>query len=222
MPRCPSAKKSRTGGWTRAYSSDGGADRRVRHTGFSTLSASLLVSLSCRWQNRAYLSDFAAIGTVSPFQSRISMNRRRAGRRRREPAVAGRAGRAPEDVLAGQDGPRRRCRPGRLPPPRPPPGPADRLTGMRDGLAWTGAHHHTPSSAVPGMLGGISLTLARGMETDEFLIDLGADLDTPGPSVPVVSGRCAGAGDVPASAGRRAAAGCSTAGRVRRARWRRR
>ncbi|CAL9325553.1 hypothetical protein SUDANB180_00274 [Streptomyces sp. enrichment culture] len=27
------------------------------------------------------------------------------------------------------------------------------------------------------MLGGISLTLARGMETDEFLINLGADLD---------------------------------------------
>jgi hypothetical protein len=27
------------------------------------------------------------------------------------------------------------------------------------------------------MLGGISLTLARGVETDEFLLDLGADLD---------------------------------------------
>jgi hypothetical protein len=48
---------------------------------------------------------------------------------------------------------------------------------MRDGIAWIGAHHHTPSSAVPGMLGGISLTLARGMETDEFLINLGAGPD---------------------------------------------
>ncbi|QWB27244.1 MULTISPECIES: hypothetical protein [Streptomyces] len=48
---------------------------------------------------------------------------------------------------------------------------------MSDGIAWMGAHHHTPSSTVPGMLGGISLTLARGMERDEFLINLGADLD---------------------------------------------
>ncbi|MGR4852724.1 hypothetical protein [Streptomyces sp. LARHCF252] len=48
---------------------------------------------------------------------------------------------------------------------------------MSDGIAWIGAHHHTPSSAVAGMLGGISLTLARGVETDEFLINLGADLD---------------------------------------------
>ncbi|MFD4025537.1 hypothetical protein ACFWRV_18770 [Streptomyces sp. NPDC058576] len=30
---------------------------------------------------------------------------------------------------------------------------------------------------MPGMLGGISLTLARGVETDEFLINLGAGLD---------------------------------------------
>ncbi|MFJ8469849.1 hypothetical protein [Streptomyces swartbergensis] len=48
---------------------------------------------------------------------------------------------------------------------------------MSDGIAWTGAHHRTPSSAVPGMLGGISLTLARGVERDEFLVNLGADLD---------------------------------------------
>ncbi|MFE5943148.1 hypothetical protein [Streptomyces sp. NPDC056480] len=48
---------------------------------------------------------------------------------------------------------------------------------MRDGIAWIGAHHHTPASAMPGMLGGISLTLARGVAADEFLIDLGADLD---------------------------------------------
>ncbi len=57
------------------------------------------------------------------------------------------------------------------------PVPADSLTGMSGGIAWMGAHHHTPSSAVPGMLGGISLTCARGVETDEFLINLGADLD---------------------------------------------
>lgn len=54
---------------------------------------------------------------------------------------------------------------------------AHTLTGMSDGIAWIGAHHHTPPSAVPGMLGGISLTLARGVETAEFLINLGADLD---------------------------------------------
>ncbi|MFI8895774.1 hypothetical protein [Streptomyces paradoxus] len=48
---------------------------------------------------------------------------------------------------------------------------------MSDGIAWLGAHHHTPPSVTPGMLGGISLTLARGVEADEFLIDLGADLD---------------------------------------------
>jgi hypothetical protein len=48
---------------------------------------------------------------------------------------------------------------------------------MSDGIVWIGAHHHAPSTAVPGMLGGISLTLARGVETDEFLVNLGADLD---------------------------------------------
>ncbi|MFJ6687041.1 hypothetical protein [Streptomyces werraensis] len=48
---------------------------------------------------------------------------------------------------------------------------------MSDGIAWIGVHHHTSSSTVPGMLDGISLTLARGVETDEFLINLGADLD---------------------------------------------
>ncbi|MFC9504156.1 hypothetical protein [Streptomyces sp. NPDC057002] len=48
---------------------------------------------------------------------------------------------------------------------------------MSGGITWIGAHRHTPSSAVPGMLGCISLTLARGVETDEFLINLGADLD---------------------------------------------
>ncbi|KMS73373.1 hypothetical protein ACM01_19245 [Streptomyces viridochromogenes] len=37
--------------------------------------------------------------------------------------------------------------------------------------------HHASTSAVPGMLSGISLTLARGMERDESLINLDADLD---------------------------------------------
>ncbi|MET7889102.1 hypothetical protein [Streptomyces avermitilis] len=49
---------------------------------------------------------------------------------------------------------------------------------MSDGIAWIGAHSTTGSSAaLPGMLGGISLTGARGVDADEFLIALGADLD---------------------------------------------
>ncbi|MER7098070.1 hypothetical protein ABT368_33625 [Streptomyces althioticus] len=47
---------------------------------------------------------------------------------------------------------------------------------MTNGLTWIGAHAHT-ATPVPGMLSGISLTLARGIEPDEFLINLGADLD---------------------------------------------
>ncbi|WP_432127685.1 hypothetical protein [Streptomyces sp. bgisy082] len=47
---------------------------------------------------------------------------------------------------------------------------------MTNGLTWIGAHAHT-SMPVPGMRGGISLTLARGIDPDEFLINLGADLD---------------------------------------------
>ncbi|MGW7794182.1 hypothetical protein [Streptomyces tricolor] len=39
----------------------GGADQRVRHSGFSMPS----VSFSCRWKNRAYLSNFLAIRTAS-------------------------------------------------------------------------------------------------------------------------------------------------------------
>ncbi|MFG3099576.1 hypothetical protein ACGFZL_03410 [Streptomyces sp. NPDC048182] len=42
---------------------------------------------------------------------------------------------------------------------------------------WIGAHHYTSPSVLPGMLGGISLALARGVGTDEFLISLGAGLD---------------------------------------------
>ncbi|MFE9913229.1 hypothetical protein [Streptomyces clavifer] len=47
---------------------------------------------------------------------------------------------------------------------------------MTNGLTWIGAHAHT-ATPVPGMRGGISLTLARGIDPDEFLINLGADLD---------------------------------------------
>ncbi|MFD5367883.1 hypothetical protein [Streptomyces sp. NPDC127103] len=63
-------------------------------------------------------------------------------------------------------------------------GKVDSLGGMSDGIAWIGAHHHTPATATPGMLGGISLTLARGVATDEFLINLGADLDELGARTP--------------------------------------
>ncbi|MFE7663781.1 hypothetical protein [Streptomyces celluloflavus] len=49
---------------------------------------------------------------------------------------------------------------------------------MSNGIAWIGAHSTTAGSAAqPGMLGGISLTCARGLGADEFLIALGADLD---------------------------------------------
>lgn len=49
---------------------------------------------------------------------------------------------------------------------------------MSDGIAWIGAHSAASSSlALPGMLGGISLTCARGIDADDFLIALGADLD---------------------------------------------
>ncbi|MFB6712763.1 hypothetical protein ACFCZY_05120 [Streptomyces sp. NPDC056237] len=49
---------------------------------------------------------------------------------------------------------------------------------MSNGIAWKGAHSTTGKSAAqPGMLGGISLTCARGLDEDEFLIALGADLD---------------------------------------------
>ncbi|WLQ31931.1 hypothetical protein P8A18_00095 [Streptomyces castrisilvae] len=47
---------------------------------------------------------------------------------------------------------------------------------MTNGLTWIGAHAHT-ATPVPGMRGGISLTLARGIDADELLINLGADLD---------------------------------------------
>ncbi|CQR59711.1 hypothetical protein [Streptomyces leeuwenhoekii] len=47
---------------------------------------------------------------------------------------------------------------------------------MSDGIAWIGAHSATGrSAALPGMLGGVSLTCARGVDADEFLLALGAD-----------------------------------------------
>ncbi|MFF8731962.1 hypothetical protein ACF073_36625 [Streptomyces sp. NPDC015171] len=49
---------------------------------------------------------------------------------------------------------------------------------MSGGITWMGAHSNTHGSAPsPEMLGGISLTCARGVEADEFLIGLGAGLD---------------------------------------------
>ncbi|MFD8542234.1 hypothetical protein [Streptomyces sp. NPDC059649] len=46
------------------------------------------------------------------------------------------------------------------------------------GIAWIGAHSTTEKDGtLPGMRGGISLTCARGIEQDAFLINLGADLD---------------------------------------------
>ncbi|MFF0629374.1 hypothetical protein [Streptomyces sp. NPDC004296] len=46
------------------------------------------------------------------------------------------------------------------------------------GIAWIGAHSTMDrDSSLPGMRGGISLTCARGIDQDEFLINLGADLD---------------------------------------------
>ncbi|MFJ9419425.1 hypothetical protein ACIRPT_35495 [Streptomyces sp. NPDC101227] len=49
---------------------------------------------------------------------------------------------------------------------------------MSHGIDWIGTHSTTErSAALHGMLGGISLTCARGVDADEFLINLGADLD---------------------------------------------
>lgn len=49
---------------------------------------------------------------------------------------------------------------------------------MSNGIAWIGAHSAADKAAAqPGMLGGISLTCARDLDADEFLIALGADPD---------------------------------------------
>ncbi|MFC4956932.1 hypothetical protein ACFPFX_11575 [Streptomyces mauvecolor] len=45
---------------------------------------------------------------------------------------------------------------------------------MSEGIAWIGEHsYEAPGLGVPGMLGRISLTAARGVETEEFLVRLG-------------------------------------------------
>ncbi|MER5950334.1 hypothetical protein ABT127_30255 [Streptomyces sp. NPDC001904] len=49
---------------------------------------------------------------------------------------------------------------------------------MTNGTAWIGARQHTSvSGAVQGMHGGISLTAARSIDPDEFLLALGAEVD---------------------------------------------
>lgn len=49
---------------------------------------------------------------------------------------------------------------------------------MSDPIAWISAHTtEDASAALPGMLGLISLTAARGVDPEEFPIALGADLD---------------------------------------------
>lgn len=49
---------------------------------------------------------------------------------------------------------------------------------MSDGIARIGAHSATGrSAALPGMLGGVSLTCARGVDADGFLLALGAGPD---------------------------------------------
>ncbi|WP_218923744.1 hypothetical protein [Streptomyces sp. rh34] len=49
---------------------------------------------------------------------------------------------------------------------------------MSHGIAWIGEHSiEDPVGQTHGMRGRISLTAARGVDLDEFLISLGADLD---------------------------------------------
>ncbi|MFD0555248.1 hypothetical protein ACFQ0X_43295 [Streptomyces rectiviolaceus] len=46
------------------------------------------------------------------------------------------------------------------------------------GLKWIGEHSFEDAkSGVPGMRGSISLTAVRGVEAEEFLVRLGADLE---------------------------------------------
>ncbi|MGW6456852.1 hypothetical protein ACWF94_13170 [Streptomyces sp. NPDC055078] len=50
------------------------------------------------------------------------------------------------------------------------------MTEAIDGLRWIGEQRFEGAqSGLPGMLGGISLTAARGVEAEEFLVRLGAD-----------------------------------------------
>ncbi|NEA16985.1 hypothetical protein [Streptomyces halstedii] len=47
---------------------------------------------------------------------------------------------------------------------------------MSEGITWIGAYSLTHAGGVPGMRGHISLTAARGIGAEEFLMALGADL----------------------------------------------
>ncbi len=47
---------------------------------------------------------------------------------------------------------------------------------MSDGIRWIGEHsNQSPKTSIPGMLGGISLTTARDIDTEDFLTCLGAE-----------------------------------------------
>ena len=47
---------------------------------------------------------------------------------------------------------------------------------MSDGIRWIGEHiYQRPNNRIPGMLGGISLTTARDIDTEDFLTCLGAE-----------------------------------------------
>ncbi|WP_285732718.1 hypothetical protein [Nocardiopsis sp. ATB16-24] len=47
---------------------------------------------------------------------------------------------------------------------------------MSEGIRWIGEHSdQSPDNRIPGMLGGISLTAARDIDTEDFLSGLGAD-----------------------------------------------
>ncbi|WP_431887539.1 hypothetical protein [Nocardiopsis alba] len=47
---------------------------------------------------------------------------------------------------------------------------------MSEGIRWIGEHgDRSPKAAAPGMLGGISLTAARGIDAEDLLLCLGAD-----------------------------------------------
>lgn len=49
------------------------------------------------------------------------------------------------------------------------------MSEVTDGLRWIGEHSHEEKRLATGMLGGISLTVARGVEAEDFLVRLGAD-----------------------------------------------
>ncbi|MFE9046467.1 hypothetical protein ACFYOG_36970 [Streptomyces sp. NPDC007818] len=72
---------------------------------------------------------------------------------------------------------------------------------MSDGIAWIGAQQTTPTPpGTRGMYAGISLTLARGVDQDEFLINLGADPDELNERVPLSELRTRPLPDAPPTA----------------------